>query len=449
MLEVVPNSQPTAGMDRESLRQRELSQILLTIIRVRVVFVPIAAIFLTLIVLYDADPWRMIALAVVVGVQAVVIGFDLVRLRRATGYPVAYVPTDFMFMILLQTGVIWLTGALESPLVVIYVPLGIMSGVVFGSARPRWLMVGLILTFLWLMTVLPLLGLVPRTLPSFLDMGPGLNARPIYSLTSAGVLTFVVLLGSVVGAAVHRAINRMLGQAMGARQQALESLTERNQELVHLSGAIAHELKNPLASIQGLVQLLDRPGASPERQASRVQVLRGEVTRMREILDEFLNFSRPLGDLTIEPVELGVLLDELASLHEGLAHAKGIGITRSFQVHAPTPVDPRKIKQALVNLLQNALEATPTGGRVELLARRNGEEIVLGVRDSGPGVDEELLQRATEAGVTSKPEGSGIGLAVARAIAEQHGGRLTLENPPQGGCLALIHIPDHDDKEDR
>jgi len=439
---MVPDSQTGTSMlpAQEALRERELGRILRGVIRVRAVFLPVAATFLTLIVLYDHRPWQVAALTVVVAMQAVILGFDAKRLRSKKPYAVRYLPLDLLLMILIQTGVIWLTGGLESPLVVIYLPLGMISGVLFGPTATRWTMIGLICLALWLMTALTLAGWAPRTVPSFLQMGPGFADRSIYSLTKAGIITFVVVLASVVGSNVYRAINRMLAQAIGARRELLESLADRNRELVYLSGAIAHELKNPLASIQGLVQLLDRP-VEPDRQAARLQVLRREVGRMRETLDEFLNFSRPLGELSVKPVEIAALYDELATLHEGMAHQKEIEIASHVELSGPVPADPRKLKQALVNLLQNALEATPTGGRVELLARQTKDGPTLGVKDSGPGLTPELLESATRAGVTSKPGGSGIGLAVARVIVEQHGGRLTVENNPGGGCLALIHLP--------
>ena len=439
---MVPDSQPDPSMlpEQEALRERELGRILRGVIRVRVLFLPVAAVFLTLVVLYDHRPWQVAALTVVVATQAVILGFDAKRLWSKKPYAVRYLPLDLLLMILIQTGVIWLTGGLESPLVVIYLPLGMISGVLFGPTATRWMMIGLICLALWLMTTLTLAGWTPRTVPSFLQMGPGFLDRPIYSLTKAAVITFVVLLASVVGSNVYRAINRMLAQAIGARRELLESLVDRNRELVYLSGAIAHELKNPLASIQGLVQLLDRP-VDPERQAARLQVLRKEVGRMRETLDEFLNFSRPLGDLSVKPVGIAGLYDEIASLHEGMAHQKEIEIASRVELTGPVLADPRKLKQALINLLQNALEATPADGRVELLAQPSGGGPILGVKDSGPGLPPELLESATRAGVTSKPGGSGIGLAVARAIAEQHGGRLTLTDRAGGGCRAELELP--------
>ena len=163
---------------------------------------------------------------------------------------------------------------------------------------------------------------------------------------------------------------------------------------------------------------------------------------MRTTLDDLLNFSRPLGDLTIVELDPNELLQEITLLHEGMARARGVHILSPLEPVEPFACDGRKVKQALVNLLQNALEATPGGGTVRWIARREGLRLLLGIEDSGTGVDPIILQRIANPGVTTKSGGSGIGLTVARTIAEQHGGSLLLENLAEGGfravlCLAL------------
>jgi signal transduction histidine kinase len=429
--------------NHDELHRRELGEVFSRILRVRVVFVPIAALFLTLMVLYERQRWTVALLAVVVAMQLAVFVFDLVRFRRGQRvFP--HFGLEIAFMVVLQTGVIWLTGAVESPLLFIYVPLGLVAAITAGPGYQRWIVVLLITFFIWLMSLCCLLGWVPRTTPSFLYMGPGFHDRPVYVVAQMGILNAVVVVASHVGTLIHRAQRRIVDKSIHARQQALETLRERNRELVYLSGAIAHELKNPLASIQGLVQLLDRKRegeGGEDREARRIEVLRKEVDRMRETLDAFLNFSRPLGELTVVEVDPLSLYDELASLHEGVVRGRGLTLEGPEATPAPFRCDPRKVKQALINLLQNAIDATPEGGTISWVARRTDEHVVLGVTDTGPGMEPRILEHATDPGATTKPGGSGIGLAVARSIAEQHGGRLTARNREQGGCEVLLHLP--------
>ena len=430
----------------EELHRQELGEVFSKILRVRILFVPIAALLLTLMVLYDHKRWTVAMLAVVVAMQLGVFIFDVIRIRRGQRVFTRF-GLELVFMVLLQTGAIWLTGAVESPLLFVYVPLGLVAGVTTGPGRQRWIVVLLLTFFIWLMALSGLLGWFPPTTPSFLFLGDGFRARPFYVVAQMAVLNVVVVVASHMGALIHRAQRRMVDKAIRARQQALETLRDRNRELVYLSGAIAHELKNPLASIQGLVQLMDRRrngdggGGGEDREARRMEVLRKEVDRMRETLDAFLNFSRPLGELTLVEVDPLSLFEELASLHEGVVRARGLTLAGPRMPPAPFRCDPRKVKQALVNLLQNAIDATPEGGTISWVARRTEEEVALGVADSGPGMEPRVLARATDPGATTKPGGSGIGLAVARSIAEQHDGRLTARNREEGGCEVLLHLP--------
>ena len=177
------------------------------------------------------------------------------------------------------------------------------------------------------------------------------------------------------------------------------------------------------ATVKGLTQLMAREAGRPQP-AERLQVLAGEVVRMQGILEEFLNFTRPLVPLTVSRVDLGELCDEALVLHEGLAAGQGVRLERVGSAHVDAVCDPRKVKQVMMNLLHNAIEASPERGHVTVSVSepRPGEAHVA-VRDNGLGLALELGGRAFDAGVTTKAKGSGLGLTVARALARQHGGR--------------------------
>jgi signal transduction histidine kinase len=163
---------------------------------------------------------------------------------------------------------------------------------------------------------------------------------------------------------------------------------------------------------------------------------------MQGILEEFLNFSRPLVPLTVSAVDLAALCDEALVLHEGLAAGRGVRLERVGEGPVHAACDPRKVRQVLMNLLHNAVEASPPGGRVtvEVVSTASGNARV-SVRDGGSGLLPEVASRAFEAGVTTKAKGSGLGLTVARALARQHGGEVTLESGPGGGCVAALVLP--------
>lgn len=427
---------------RQDIRVEQLGKLIPKFLLIRAIFLPVGAIFLAVIVLADATTWKVSALGCAVALLAFISVLDWVRLRRGRPYPAKNYPMELGLGLLMQAAIIWLTGAIESPVLVAFVPLSMLIGIALGQARQRNMLLLGQSALVWLMALCGLLGWTPRTLPSFLFLEHGFHDQTVYVLTKTVIFNIALIIASRVGVGISNTIDGMVDGALGARQQTLDLLTERNSELVFMSGALAHELKNPLASIQGLVQLLARAGGDPRRQAGRLEMLGKEVDRMRQTLDELLNFSRPLGDLTLRQVDPVEMQAELSSLHEGLARASGV---RLLPAEGETPplvrCDPRKVKQALINLLQNALHATPEGGTVRWVAARQQQRVVLGVEDNGPGLDPEVAERATEAGVTTREGGSGIGLTVARGIAEQHGGELLLGPSPHGGCRAVLELP--------
>jgi two-component system sensor histidine kinase HydH len=362
---------------------------------------------------------------------------DIYRLWRVPRPTLGEAGFDLLLGVFGQAAVVTLTGGIESPLLFVFVVLALANGAT-QSGRLGRLLLALTLLTPWGLVLMGHLDLTPRTVPELLRLEPGFAHQLPYAVARAAVVNFACIMLYRMGRHLAQTVHRMLDQAIEARRGALDLQLARNRELVALSSAIAHELKNPLATVKGLVQLLERGGKNVER---RFEVLNREIDRTRGILDEFLNFSRPLGDLTLRAVDVPPLLAELTALHEGLAEERQVGLTPPPTAPLTVRADPRKLEQALINLMHNALEASRPGQRVSWVAERAGETLHLGVRDWGPGMTSAILDRAAQVGATTKPGGSGIGLAVARTIAEQHGGQLLIENPEDGGCQVLLALP--------
>lgn len=212
---------------------------------------------------------------------------------------------------------------------------------------------------------------------------------------------------------------------------------ERISAVREFSGEIAHELKNPLSGIKGLAQLMQ---LDPARAPERLERLLDEVDRMRGILDEFLDFSRPLVPLTQEVVALRDLCRDVVAVHEGMARARHLRLVGPSS-NAEVRCDPRKVKRIVVNLVQNAIEAGFDGGEVRIAIDCVDGFASVRVMDRGPGLSPAMADRGFAAGVTSKATGSGLGLTIACSLAEEHGGSLRLSNRDGGGCVAELLLP--------
>ncbi|HEU4383842.1 MAG TPA: HAMP domain-containing sensor histidine kinase [Anaeromyxobacteraceae bacterium] len=422
---------PPPGFDE--IQRQELSRLFGRMVGARLVILPAVLALGTWAALADPAPWRRALLIPVLAALMAFFVFEAVRYRRR-GFGAWSIPVNLGAGVLGQMLLTWTTGGLSSPLLPVAVLLALVSGI--AVAPP--LLLGFVAFQAAGVLALPLIE--QSRWASFLHLAAFEPAwsSPARSWTAAALLAFLVVGGAGVGRAVRAVFDGMLRRALRAQHESLRLHGERVEELSALSAEIAHELKNPLASVKGLGGLL-----APDvggKAAERLGVLRREVDRMQSILDEFLNFSRPLVPLALGRVDLGTLAREVAALHEGQAHERGVSL--SVRGEASGRCDPRKVKQVLVNLLQNAVEASPEGTEVEIeVGFLPAGGAALSVLDRGPGLDPRLGERVFEAGVTTKPRGSGIGLTVARALARQHGGEIALSPRPGGGLSAELQLP--------
>lgn len=422
------------------------------LVRWRRFFLPLLAGLIAWIGLDDGTPWRTAVLLSTATIMVAVTLVDVIVERRTrtesiealSRHPVGpLLVLQVAIITLVQSLVFLATGGMASPLLPGCLPIVFLAAL-FLSARVAWLVVATLVPLLWVMAIAQAQG--ADLTPSVFAFADGhLVQPPVLALTLAAVMTVMMTMITKMGALTRAAIDEMVGQALSARDSALRSRAEQTVELTTLSAEIAHELKNPLASIKGLAALIDRElarsGESSGKSLERLGVLRREVDRMQGILDEFLNFSRPLVPLAQRSVELRELIDHVVVLHEALASERRVELLASG--HAAAFCDPRKVEQIVINLVQNALHVAPSGSRVELELECVAERARLCVRDEGPGMPPDLRERAFEPGVTTKPAGSGLGLTVARALARQHGGELELGPRDDGrtGCEATLALP--------
>lgn len=255
-------------------------------------------------------------------------------------------------------------------------------------------------------------------------------------------------IGILIGLAISVVSSASVGIWAYRRYVVLERRTvraERLAELGTLTAGLAHEIKNPLSTIQLNLQLLqeDLPAESigGSRVHSRLRTVRQEASRLREILDDFLKYA---GNLTLERevLDLNTLVEEVSDFFAPQAAA---GKVRLRFVPSATPlrasVDSKLIKQALLNLMLNATQAMSGGGELMLGVERQDKNVVLSVTDTGPGIPPDDVKRIFEAYYTTKKGGTGLGLPMTRRIVEEHSGSVQVQSEVGQGTRFRLVLP--------
>ncbi len=423
---------------REQFEELVRARVLRTLIRARIVAIGLVALFASMLVLLDPDPVRIGLFCFGIGVIGVV---SIVELRRIDLPPT---PGRLLFNVLVmavgQVFVMLGAGGIASPLVPIQVLFAAMIAIVAprSLSAPSIVLVALpsIWVLAWLQSTGAILPSLRHTLFEGLYVGAGHGGLGPW--IAAGMYTLMLFAGLGLGRFVRATLDDLVEQQVEDRERALEMHAEQNRTATSLTAEIAHELKNPLASIKGLAALVQKDASG--QLAERVGVMRREVDRMQATLDEFLAYSRPLVPLEAQEVDLGALCREVIEMHEGVAQERSVSVTLSGEVGGMR-CDPRKLRAVIVNLVQNALDASREGGEVRLELTRRADRVELRVLDRGAGIDPNVAARLFEVGATTKPRGNGIGLPLSRGLVRQHGGDLVLERREGGGAAAIVTLP--------
>lgn len=237
----------------------------------------------------------------------------------------------------------------------------------------------------------------------------------------------------------------ILAKALGA-EVTQAAAAEKRDLLARLLGRLAHEIRNPLSSLDIHVQLLEEDlgtlGAEQQKPlTSRLEIIHGELHRLESIVEHFLQLAGP-SELDLESVEIPKVVTHVCELLRPEAAAREIDIVTQIAGDLPpAKADPVRLTQALMNLVINAMQAVESKGRVAVSALANGESIIIEVRDNGPGIAPEKLASIFEPYFTTKAEGHGLGLWIAQQIVTAHGGGLRALNGEGRGAIFTVSLP--------
>ncbi len=220
-----------------------------------------------------------------------------------------------------------------------------------------------------------------------------------------------------------------------------ESSQANDSTLMRFMSSVAHEIKNPLTGIAAGVQYLARKLPSDLADGDTLGFILDEIDRLNRIVEDLYRIARP-SELVISQIDLRqVISKSLLSLSELLLR-KQIKVIQDFPDQIPQIMaDADRLQQILVNIIKNAIEASPERGLLTISVKVCDKRVIISIRDQGSGIPEEISERLFEPFYSTKQGGTGLGLCISKRFIEQHGGRLSYRNSEEGGAEFIIELP--------
>ncbi|MFQ3789776.1 sensor histidine kinase [Halomonas sp. A29] len=237
----------------------------------------------------------------------------------------------------------------------------------------------------------------------------------------------------------------VVAHAFNAMADRLQDMIERTVQaekmavLGEFATGVAHEVRNPLATIKLTVQALEKGEANTRRRALLVSV-EEEIDRLNRVVGDLLDYGRPVAG---EPqvVEIGQIFRHACILTSGLAESRGVEIQVNGDSRLALYASADQVIQCLVNLVANAIQACEAGGQVHLQAYRTGSNLAIEISDDGCGMDQQTLGKVEEPFFTTRQEGTGLGLSISRQLIELNGGALEIRSRPGQGTTVTMTLP--------
>lgn len=269
-----------------------------------------------------------------------------------------------------------------------------------------------------------------------------------YSINQYAEIVIFNLVGGIMGALGDRLRKARERAERNAeeKKQAYEELQTTFQQLLQaeklaslgeLSAGIVHEVRNPLASIKGAIEILEDEleTDSPRREFAELAIR--EIERLDTLVGEFLRFARP-AKLAVQLNDLNEIVESVATLVENQAFSQGVSIEKHLDNNLPKIlIDAEQVRQVLLNLAINALQAVNVGGRIIFKTNTKDGFCVVTIEDSGEGISEENLPKIFDPFFTTKEKGIGLGLSIAHKIITGHRGKLSARRGETGTVFEI------------
>lgn len=258
-----------------------------------------------------------------------------------------------------------------------------------------------------------------------------------------------LLLGALLAGPLWIGATIWAGRRVWRNARRLATRTKRQEHLIEVAqlvGGLAHEIKNPLSTINVNLTLLSEDLARYDddehrRLIRRLSTVQIETDRLRDILDDFLQYARRV-EMSPTVLDLREMIEELVDFFTPQAEAAHV-LLRSAMPAEPVrcKVDPKLLKQAVLNLMLNAVQAMEAGGELMVQLSTDRTSATIEVIDTGPGIPADTLGKIFQVYFSTKPGGSGLGLATTRRLVREHGGDIAVESEPGKGTRFTITLP--------
>ncbi|MBU0686966.1 MAG: GAF domain-containing protein [Candidatus Margulisbacteria bacterium] len=207
-----------------------------------------------------------------------------------------------------------------------------------------------------------------------------------------------------------------------------------------MMAGMVHEIKNPIASIQGLTQVLPESTNDPEFMNSYNEMIPKQINRIKKIVDNILNYSKT-PKLKKEKTDINKVIEETVDLFFHSARKKNIEFIKDLHPLPQTQADPDQLSQVFINLALNSIQAMPTGGSIWIRSKVSQNEIQIEFKDTGLGIPEDRLKNVFDPFFTMKREGTGLGMWVSYQIIKEHKGKMDVESAINQGTTFYITLP--------
>ena len=415
----------------DALRRRIFAEVGTATTKWRFVsMLPFNIVVLVLLIARGQPLWRS---AVVGGSGLLMIGLLVVQHIKPTTKMATLFASSLCFF-----ASVAVTGGIASPLVITGVPSLMAAAIVVTDPKRKSAFFVFFIGGFVLLAALSRSAIGESAVPL---TAAGGWASPEFVTLGLLSIGFAALGVNRMGCIISRAYEQVAFELAERREELCTETEDRTRALEGIAARLAHEVKNPLAAIKGLSAHMARSSSDPKT-AERLTIVAAEADRLQSIVDGFLSFSRGFDDLKVAKTKPFEIAREIALLLETRAADNGVTIEVHGGKDVTVNADGRKLRQALLNLVLNAIHASPEGKSVDIdVARSSRGSVIVKVSDEGVGMTAEVLDRIRKPYFTTKEGGSGLGVAVSRGLVEQHGGHLGFESEPGRGTSVTIELP--------